>query len=444
MNEIFSITPIDGRYKSKTRELSEYFSEFALMRYRVRIEIEYLIELSMLDINNFDQLEKSDILFLRSIYKQFSEEDCIKIKNHEARIKHDVKAVEYFIRDKIKERFPKLVNFVHFALTSQDINSTANMLSIKDGLDNVIIPNIENIQNILKQLEDCWADIPLLARTHGQAASPTKLGKEIAVYSERLYNQYKEIFYKDPRTKFGGATGNFNAHYICYPEIDWNKFADNFIRSRFNLKRNKKTTQIDHYDNYCEFFDILKRINTILIDLCGDMWLYISRNILKQFINKNEVGSSAMPHKVNPINFENAEGNFLLANNLFEFFSRNLPVSRLQRDLTDSTILRNIGVAFSYTLIGLKSLKEGLSKVEANKEAIIEELNNNYEVIAEAIQSKLKIWGFSNSYEVLKDLTRTNGGINKNVLDEFIDGLEIDEEKKNELKTITPCNYTGI
>ena len=446
MDRLTAITPIDGRYHSKTQILSNYFSEYALNLYRIKIEIEYLIHLCNYKTANFDlniNLTKEEIYWLKSIYKEFTVEDCQRLKEIESNINHDVKAVEYYIREKIRDRKPELENYVHFALTSQDINSSANILAIKEAIE---IPYDSLIQTITKKLLNLsfsWKDIPILSKTHGQPASPTKFGKEIHVFYERLYNQYSDLNYIQFRTKFGGATGNFNAHYVAYPFADWAKFADDFIAS-LHLKRNKFTTQIDHYDNYSELFDCLRRINTILIDLCCDIWLYISRNIISQKIKEGEVGSSAMPHKVNPINFENAEGNFHLANNLLQFLSNKLPVSRLQRDLTDSTILRNVGIAFSYTFIGMKSLIEGLLKIEPNKIEIEKELNDNYVVIAEAIQTRLKAWGYSNSYEQLKLLTRTNNKINKNVFDQFIDNLEIEEGKKILLKQIDPFNYTGL
>jgi adenylosuccinate lyase len=442
LNRLRAICPIDGRYSNKTRIMEDYFSEFALNKYRIKVEIEYLIKLCNVGEIQLQKLDNHDRYFLKNIYNDFTLDDCEHLKETEKKINHDVKAVEYFIREKIRDRFPKLENYVHFALTSQDINSSANMLSIKDAISDVIVPIIDILKTRLSKLSSEWSNITLLARTHGQPASPTTLGKEFKVFHERLYNQYSELHYIKFRTKFGGATGNFNAHYVAYPHVKWDIFSDDFI-SHLDLKRNKYTTQIDHYDNYSEIFDVLKRINTILIDLCGDIWLYISQNILIQRVNPDEVGSSAMPHKVNPINFENAEGNFLLANNLFEFFSRKLPVSRLQRDLTDSTILRNVGVAFSYMTIGLRSLIEGLSKITPNRDIIDRELNDNYVVIAEAIQTLLKVWGYENSYESLKDLTRTNTIINKEVFDQFIDNLEIDLEKKQRLKQITPLNYTG-
>lgn len=446
MERLLLITPIDGRYHSKTQILSDYFSEYALNFYRIKVEIEYLIHLCNYKTKDFDlniNLTKEEIHWLKSIYKEFSVIDCRRLKEIEHEINHDVKAVEYYIREKIRDRKPELENYVHFALTSQDINSSANMLSIKEAIE---IPYDNLIQIISKNLLNLsikWKDIPILSKTHGQPASPTKFGKEIHVFYERLYNQYSDLNFIKFRTKFGGATGNFNAHYVAFPLTDWAQFADDFISS-LHLKRNKFTTQIDHYDNYSEIFDCLRRINTIFIDLCCDIWLYISRNILSQKIKEGEVGSSAMPHKVNPINFENAEGNFQLANNLLQFLSNKLPVSRLQRDLTDSTILRNVGIAFSYTFIGMKSLIEGLSKIEPNSMEIEKELNDNYVVIAEAIQTRLKAWGYSNSYEKLKQLTRTKETINRNVFNEFIDNLEIDEEKKTILKQIDPFNYTGL
>ena len=444
MENLLQISPVDSRYIEKTRELREYFSEFALNRYRLRVEIEYLISLCERRTPHFNlgiDLTTEETRFLKNIYKEFTPEDCMVLKEIERKINHDVKAVEYYIREKVRDFKPELENYVHFALTSQDINSSANMLAIKEVIEDSYSTLIETLNSHILNLSFEWKDIPLLARTHGQPASPTILGKEFHVYFERIYNQFKEFSYIKYRTKFGGATGNFNAHHVAFPEENWRSFADEFI-SGLNLFRHNFTTQVDHYDNYAEIFDACHRVNTILIDLCCDIWLYISRNLLVQKINSDEVGSSAMPHKVNPINFENAEGNLLLANNLFQFLSRRLPVSRLQRDLTDSTILRNVGLAFGYTFIGIKSLLTGLNKIMPNREEIESELNDNYVVIAEAIQTKLKVWGYQNSYEKLKELTRSNTKITREVFDEFIDDLEISEEKKEELKRITPFNYT--
>lgn len=444
INNLECITPIDGRYYNKSKELSNYFSELSFNKYRILIEVEYLIHL--FDLNLFDNKNENMVLFLRNIYLKFNLDECLKLKAIEKITNHDVKSVEYYIKNKIKEEYGDIdiLNYVHFGLTSQDINSSSNILMIKNAVNNVIIPEITKILNNLSNKHIKWIDIPLLAMTHGQPASPTFVGKEFMVFHNRICNQLKKLTNLDYYTKFGGAVGNLNAHYFALPDINWIKFADNFINS-LELKRNNLTTQIDNYDNYSEVFDIIKRINVILIDLCQDVWLYISRNILKQKIKANEVGSSAMPHKVNPINFENAEGNLLLANNLFEFFSRKLPVSRLQRDLTDSTILRNVGSAFSYTLIGLISIMEGLNKLEINKTQIEKELTDNYMVIAEGIQTKMKTLGIQDSYETLKEITRVNNNENIQIkLKDFINNNKkfIDKDKKLLLE-LTPLNYTG-
>ena len=436
------ISPIDGRYKQKTGELDLYFSEMSFNKYRLLVEIEYLISLGKLEI--YDEIDDNTIEFLRSIYKNFNLEQCIKIKKIEEEINHDVKSIEYYIKKIIEEKeiSNDMVNYIHFGLTSQDINSTSNILMIKQSITKVLLPKLNEILAIIKNNILEWSKVPMLAKTHGQPASPTFLGKEFLVFYERLVIQARKLNNIKYTTKFGGANGNFNAHHMAIPNIDWIEFANKFVQI-FGLERNQYTTQIDHYDNYAEIFDCLRRINVILIDLCQDIWLYISRNILIQKVNKKEVGSSTMPHKINPINFENAEGNFLLANSLLEFFSRKLPVSRMQRDLTDSTILRNVGTAFSYTMIAFTSLKEGLNKLEINQEVMKKELEENYCVISEGLQTRMKVLGVDGSYEKMKEITRKNGD-SKKELTRFIENSDFTNEEKKYLKTITPFNYTGI
>ena len=438
------ISPIDGRYFKKTSDLSVYFSEFSFNKYRIFIEIEYLIALC--EFHLFEENNKDVVYFLRSIYNNFDINECIKLKDIEKITNHDVKSVEYYIKNKIQEKYgeTKISNFVHFGLTSQDINSSSNILMIKNSINKVLIPNIIEIIDNLKEKNRNWEGKPLLAMTHGQPASPTYISKEMMVYHDRLLIQLNKLKNVQYTTKFGGAVGNLNAHYFSIPNIDWLLFVDEFIDG-IGLKRNNLTTQIDHYDNYTEIFDIIKRINVILVDLCQDIWLYISRNILKQKINKNEVGSSAMPHKVNPINFENAEGNLLLGNSMLEFFSRKLPVSRLQRDLTDSTILRNVGTSFSHSLIGYLSIIEGLKKLEVNEIQIKKELEENYMVIAEGLQTRMKVLGINNSYEKLKEITRINDNKDtKTKLKDFINECHyFDDSEKDNLNKLTPFNYTG-
>lgn len=439
------ITPIDGRYKSKTNDLAEYFSELSFNKYRILIEIEYLISLGKLEV--YEDLDDIMIDFLRDIYKNFNLEECIKLKQIEDKINHDVKSVEYYIRDIISKRDNSLdmLNYIHFGLTSQDINSSANMLMIKQSITKVLLPKMNDILTKLKKKILEWSKIPMLAKTHGQPASPTFLGKEVLVFYERLVKQARKLNAINYSTKFGGANGNFNAHHMALPNIDWIEFANKFTQI-FGLERNQYTTQIDHYDNYAEVFDCLRRINVIMIDFCQDIWFYISRNILIQKIKEGEVGSSTMPFKVNPINFENAEGNFMLSNSLLEFFSRKLPISRLQRDLTDSTILRNVGSAFSYIMIALISFETGFDKLDINKKQIEKELNDNYVVVSEGIQTRMKVLGMEESYEKMKDITRKhmdNTKVKKEIND-FIDCHDFTEEEKKYLKTITPFNYTGI
>ena len=440
-----SISPIDGRYFQKVKELSPYFSEFALIKYRVRVEIEYLIALAEGPLNK--QLaslisKKSD---LRSIYLNFSLENANAIKDIEKEINHDVKAVEYFLKKALEDiGVGDIKEYVHFGLTSQDINNTSIPLSINECLDAVIIPMLETLINELKRISREWKNITMLARTHGQAASPTNLGKEIAVFVERLEIQLRSLKAVEHKAKFGGATGNFNAHHIAYPGINWPEFADTYVTKYLGLDRSQYTTQIEHYDQMAAIFDNLSRINTIIIDLDRDFWQYISMGYFRQKVNKGEVGSSAMPHKVNPIDFENSEGNLGIANAVFHFLSSKLPISRLQRDLTDSTVLRNIGVPMAHSLLAWKSLMKGLSKIEINESVIRKDLDANWAVVAEAIQTILRRENYPNPYESLKELTRGNKEINENSIRAFIDGLEISEEIKIELRKISPHNYSGV
>jgi adenylosuccinate lyase len=440
-----AITPIDGRYFSKVKELSGYFSEYALIRYRVFVEIEYFISLCEMPLPQLRGFDKKNYDELRKIYVEFTEDEARKVKDIENVTNHDVKAVEYYIKEKMKVLQPdKYLEFVHFGLTSQDINNTAIPCSLRDAINEVYYPNVEKVTALLSAYSREWADIPMLARTHGQPASPTRLGKEIRVFVERLDKQIAQLKTVPFSAKFGGATGNFNAHNVAYPNIDWIKFGNYFVNDVLALDRSQTTTQIEHYDNLAALFDNLKRINTILIDLCRDMWTYISIEYFKQKIKEGEVGSSAMPHKVNPIDFENAEGNLGMANAIFEHLSAKLPVSRLQRDLTDSTVLRNIGVPIAHSLLAFKSLLKGLEKLQLNAGAIRKDLDNNWAVVAEAVQTILRREGYKNPYEELKKLTRGNAGISKESISEFIDGLNVAESVKNELRSITPNNYTGI
>ena len=446
LTELTATSPIDGRYRNKTSELGNYFSEFGLIKYRVRVEIEYFIAMCEYKVPQLANAPKSIYPSLRKIYTDFTEADAQKIKDIESVTNHDVKAVEYFI----KEQFDTLggldafKEFIHFGLTSQDINNTATPLTLKDGIAAEYTPRIEKLHQRINELVEEYKDVPMLAKTHGQPASPTRLGKEFAVYSERMANQIKLLQTVPYSAKFGGATGNFNAHHVAYPNKDWKEFGNAFVNHVLGLERSQITTQIEHYDNIAALFDNLKRINTILIDLSRDMWMYISAGYFKQKIKKGEVGSSAMPHKVNPIDFENAEGNFGIANAIFEHMSMKLPVSRLQRDLTDSTVLRNIGVPIGHTIIAFESLLKGLNKVLLNEANINQDLEDNWAVVAEAIQTILRREAYPNPYEALKELTRTNDVINKESMANFIDGLEVSEDIKTELKNITPQNYTGI
>lgn len=445
LSTLNAISPIDGRYRNKVNELAPYFSEEALIKYRVLIEIEYFIALCEIPLPQLKDVDDSIFDDLRAIYKDFSVEDALAIKKIESVTNHDVKAVEYFI----KENFDKLSltrykEFIHFGLTSQDINNTAIPLSIKEAMNDVYVPEYLEVLNKLKGLSKDWSAISMLARTHGQPASPTRLGKEIEVFVVRLEEQFNLLNDIPSAAKFGGATGNFNAHHVAYPNIDWKAFGSSFVQEKLGLQHSFPTTQIEHYDHMAALFDTLKRINTILIDLDRDIWTYVSMDYFKQKIKAGEVGSSAMPHKVNPIDFENSEGNLGIANAIFEHLSAKLPVSRLQRDLTDSTVLRNVGVPFGHTIIGFKSTLKGLDKLLLNETKFAEDLENNWAVVAEAIQTILRREGYPNPYEALKGLTRTNTKINQDSISNFIDTLEVSNTIKEELKRITPSNYTGI
>ena len=440
-----SISPIDGRYYNKTEVLSEYFSEKALIFYRLKVEIEYFISLCNLGIPQLKNFDHSKFDELRKIYLNFSNEDAIEVKRIEKITNHDVKAVEYFIKDKFETlNISEFKEFIHFGLTSQDINNSAIPLSIKDFIDNVYMPKIQEVLSAIDNKCEELKDVTIIARTHGQAASPTKLGKEFKVFWTRINEQIKSLKNIPNSAKFSGAVGNFNAHKVAYPEIDWKKFGKNFIENELGLNYSFPTTQIEHYDSFAALCDNCRRINNILLDMCVDIWTYISHDYFKQKIIKDEVGSSAMPHKVNPIDFENSEGNLGLANSTFDFFSNKLTKSRLQRDLTDSTVLRNIGVPFGHTLIAFESLLKGLKKIYVNEIAINNDIEDNWIVVSEAIQTILRREGYSNPYEIMKELTRSNERINKNSLHEFIDKLDIDDNIKNELKQISPYNYTGI
>ncbi|SOC81469.1 adenylosuccinate lyase [Salinimicrobium sediminis] len=445
MTSLQAISPIDGRYISKTRQLAEYFSEQALIKYRVRVEIEYFISLCELGLPQLKQMQESKFAELRKIYSNFSTEDALEIKEIEKTTNHDVKAVEYFIKDRFdKLNLSQFKEFIHFGLTSQDINNTAVPLSIKEALEDVYNPALNDLLEKLEQLATDWKEIPMLARTHGQPASPTRLGKEIKVFVVRLKEQLKYLQDIPNAAKFGGATGNFNAHKVAYPKVNWKLFGKDFVEGSLGLYHSFPTTQIEHYDHMASLFDALKRINTIILDLDRDIWSYVSMDYFKQKIKKGEVGSSAMPHKVNPIDFENSEGNLGIANALFEHLSAKLPVSRLQRDLTDSTVLRTIGVPFGHTLIGFSSTLKGLNKLLLNEAKLDADLEDNWAVVAEAIQTILRREGYPNPYEALKGLTRTNEKINRDSISEFIGSLEVSEEIKEELRQISPQNYTGI
>ena len=445
IHSLKAITPIDGRYASKTSSLISYFSEEALIKYRVQVEIEYFIALVELKLPQLSGFNTSLFSELRTFYTNFSTDDAQKIKDIEKVTNHDVKAVEYFIKEKFDAlNLKEYKEFIHFGLTSQDINNTAIPLSIKDAMNEVYVPCLVELKNKLTSLATGWADIPMLARTHGQPASPTRLGKEIDVFVVRIEEQFELLNDIKNAAKFGGATGNFNAHKIAYPLIDWKDFAQKFVNDKLGLHHSFPTTQIEHYDHMAALFDCLKRINTIIIDLDRDVWTYVSMDYFKQKIKKGEVGSSAMPHKVNPIDFENSEGNLGIANALFEHLSAKLPVSRLQRDLTDSTVLRNVGVPFGHTLIAFQSTLKGLNKLLLNEGKFAEDLENNWAVVAEAIQTILRREAYPNAYEALKGLTRTNSVINAESIAAFIETLEVSESVKQEMRVITPSNYTGI
>lgn len=445
LSALTAISPIDGRYNSKTNELSGFFSEYALFKYRVKVEIEYFIALCELPLPGTEKFDISKFDDLRLIYKDFSLEDAQSIKDIEKVTNHDVKAVEYFIKDRFDELgIAEFKEFIHFGLTSQDINNTSVPLSMKDAHELVVLPLIEKLFNKINIMAFEWKDVPMLARTHGQPASPTKLGKEFYVFCERIDNQLDLLKTIPFSGKFGGATGNMNAHVVAYPEIDWENFACGFVKNSLDLRRQKTTTQIEHYDYMAAYFDNLARINTILLDLSRDVWTYVSMEYFKQKIKAGEVGSSAMPHKVNPIDFENAEGNLGIANSIFKHFSEKLPVSRLQRDLTDSTVTRNIGTPIAHMIIAIKSLIKGFDKLVINEEKIALDLENNWAVVAEAIQTILRRENYPNPYEALKELTRTNKKITHESMRSFILQLEVSNEIKEELLAISPENYTGL
>ena len=440
-----AISPIDGRYYNKTKKLKKYFSEEALIKYRIQVEVEYFLALcnsSIIQLNHFPIQKQKD---LKSLYINFNINDAKRVKEIEKKTNHDVKAVEYYLKEKFDAlNLSEFKEFIHFGLTSQDINNTALPISIKEALDDIYYPFINEILKLLKAKAKSWKNISMLARTHGQAASPTRMGKEITVFIERIEQQLVLLKKLPLNAKFGGATGNFNAHHVTFPNINWVEFADNFIKNTFKLKRQKTTTQIEHYDNLSALMQNISRINTILIDFAKDIWTYIALDYFKQKIKDGEIGSSAMPHKVNPIDFENAEGNLSYANAIFEFLAKKLPISRLQRDLTDSTTTRNIGVPFAHSLIALSSLKNGINKLLINNIKIEEDLEKNWAVIAEAIQTILRREGFKNPYEKVKELTRTNSVINQEIISNFINNLNINEHVKEELNNISPKNYTGI
>lgn len=444
-NALQAISPIDGRYASKTADLIPFFSEEALIRYRVKVELEYFIALVELDLPQLIDFDRNLFPELRQLYLEFSVQDAITVKDTEKITNHDVKAVEYFIKKKFDVLgLQKYKEFIHFGLTSQDINNTAIPLSLKDAINEVYVPLLMELKNKLKHLSEEWSQISMLARTHGQPASPTRLGKEIEVFVVRIEEQFNLMNDIKSAAKFGGATGNFNAHKVAYPTIDWRAFGKKFVQDTLGLHYSFPTTQIEHYDHMAALFDCLKRINNILIDLDRDIWTYVSMDYFKQKIKAGEVGSSAMPHKVNPIDFENSEGNLGIANALFEHLSAKLPISRLQRDLTDSTVLRNIGVPFGHTVIAFHSTLKGLNKLLLNESKFAEDLENNWAVVSEAIQTILRREGYPNPYEALKGLTRTNERINQTSIANFIETLEVPESVKQEMRNITPGNYTGI
>ena len=442
---LYAISPVDGRYRKVTEKLAAYFSEAAIIRYRVLVEVEYFIALCKIPLPQLKSVDRKVFPALRKIYRQFTETSAARVKEIEKTTNHDVKAIEYFLR----EKFPELgisgyAEFIHFGLTSQDVNNTAFPMAVRDAFRNIYQPLLEEIYTVLYARSQEWKTVPMMAHTHGQPASPTTVGKELFVFAERLGKQMSMLGTIAFEGKFGGATGNFNAHFSAYPEINWNKFADQFVGRVLGLKRQKTTTQIEHYDTLAAFFDNLKRINTILTDLDRDIWTYISMEYFKQKVKKGETGSSTMPHKINPIDFENSEGNLGFANAIFEHLSAKLPVSRLQRDLTDSTVIRNIGLPFAHSVIGFRSLLKGLDKLILNEDKLRFDLQNNWAVVSEAIQTILRREKHPNPYEALKNLTRGNEHINRDVLHEFIDSLNLRRKVKNELKKITPENYTGI
>jgi len=442
LSTLMAISPVDGRYRTQLARLSVYFSEYALIRYRIITEVEYFIALSGLGLFG---LKPSARRSLRALYDGMMPEDAMAVKGYERETNHDVKAVEYHLRRSLEEMgLGHLREFVHFGLTSQDVNNTAVPMLWRDAVEREYLPAVTGLCLMLRGFADDWRDVPMLARTHGQPASPTRLGKELMVFVERLEAQLERLRAVPYSCKFGGATGNFNAHVVAFPEIDWPGFADRFCRQRLGLRRQRHTTQIEHYDDLAAQFDAMRRVNTILIDLCRDMWMYVSMEYFRQATRAGEVGSSAMPHKVNPIDFENAEGNLGLANALFGHLSEKLPVSRLQRDLTDSTVLRNIGVPFAHTVLSLSSIGRGLAKLVLNEEAIRRDLDANWAVVAEAIQTVLRREGYPNSYDALKALTRGQQGITRESLHAFVDGLAVDVRVKAELKAVTPFNYTGV
>ncbi|KOY52459.1 adenylosuccinate lyase [Polaribacter dokdonensis] len=445
LTQLNAISPIDGRYRNKISKLSNYFSEEALIKYRVRVEIEYFIALCEIPLAQLEDFNTDLFADLRKIYTDFTADDAQKIKDIEKVTNHDVKAVEYFIKEQFDAlNLQQYKEFIHFGLTSQDINNTAIPLSIKEAMNDVFVPHYFEVLEKLEELVIEWKDISMLARTHGQPASPTRLGKEIDVFVVRLKEQFNLLNDIPSAAKFGGATGNFNAHKVAYPATDWKQFGTDFVQEKLGLQHSFPTTQIEHYDHLAALFDTIKRINTIIIDLDRDFWTYVSMDYFKQKIKKGEVGSSAMPHKVNPIDFENSEGNLGIANAIFEHLSAKLPISRLQRDLTDSTVLRNVGVPFGHTIIAFTSTLKGLNKLLLNKEKFEQDLENNWAVVAEAIQTILRREAYPNPYEALKGLTRTNEKINQNSIANFIDTLEVSDDIKTELKAITPSNYTGI
>ncbi|MBQ2167276.1 MAG: adenylosuccinate lyase [Bacteroidaceae bacterium] len=446
LDALTAVSPIDGRYRSKTQDLASYFSEYALIKYRVRVEIEYFITLCELPLPQLESFDSSLFETLRDIYRNFSEENAQRVKDIEKVTNHDVKAVEYFIKEELDKigNFDEYKEFIHFGLTSQDINNTSVPLSIKDALQEVYYPQIEELIQQLQEYADEWKDIPMLAKTHGQPASPTRLGKEVMVYVYRLTEQLQLLKACKITAKFGGATGNYNAHHVAYPQYDWKAFGNKFVSEKLGLEREQWTTQISNYDNLGAIFDAMRRINTIIIDLDRDFWMYVSMEYFKQKIKAGEVGSSAMPHKVNPIDFENSEGNLGMANAILAHLAQKLPVSRLQRDLTDSTVLRNVGVPMGHMLISIQSTLKGLRKLLLNQDAINRDLDNCWAVCAEAIQTVLRREAYPHPYEALKALTRTNSAITEDSIRNFIEGLDVSESVKAELRAITPHTYTGI